>query len=88
MIHFLSDLHLSPDTPGINRLFLDYLAGEARTATHIFILGDLFEAWPGDDTLDDPEDALVRIVVDGLRALADAGTEIAEVIPGTISNGN
>ena len=58
MIHFLSDLHLSPDTQGISRLFLDYLAGEARTATHIFILGDLFEAWPGDDTLDDPEDAL------------------------------
>ena len=77
MIHFLSDLHLSPDTPGINRLFLDYLAGEARTATHIFILGDLFEAWPGDDTLDDPEDALGRTVVDGLRALSDAGTEIA-----------
>ena len=77
MIHFLSDLHLSPDTPGINRLFLDYLAGEARTAKRLFILGDLFEAWPGDDTLDDPEDTLGRAVVDGLRALADTGTEIA-----------
>ena len=77
MIHFLSDLHLSPDTPGINRLFLDYLASTARTATHIFILGDLFEVWPGDDTLDDPEDVLGRAVVDGLRALADAGTKIA-----------
>ena len=77
MLHFLSDLHLSPDAPGITRLFLDYLAGEARTAARIFILGDLFEAWPGDDALDDPEDDFARDVADRLRALADSGTGVA-----------
>lgn len=77
MIHFLSDLHLSPGTPGVARLFLDYLAGEARSAERIFILGDLFEAWPGDDAIDDPEDRFCREIVDGLRALTDSGTGVA-----------
>ncbi|GHU30973.1 UDP-2,3-diacylglucosamine hydrolase [Betaproteobacteria bacterium] len=77
MSHFLSDLHLSPDTPGITRLFLDYLAGEARAAGQIFILGDLFDAWPGDDAIDDPGDGFSRDIVDALRRLADAGTGVA-----------
>jgi UDP-2,3-diacylglucosamine hydrolase len=76
-LHFLSDLHLSPDTPGITRLFLDYLAGEARAAGQIFILGDLFDAWPGDDALDDPEDGFNRDIVERLRRLADSGTSVA-----------
>jgi UDP-2,3-diacylglucosamine hydrolase len=75
--HFLSDLHLSPDAPGVVRLFFDYLAGEAREAERIFILGDLFEAWPGDDALDDPEDDFARGVADALRVCADGGTGIA-----------
>jgi UDP-2,3-diacylglucosamine hydrolase len=77
VLHFLSDLHLSPETSGATRLFLDYAAGEARAAGRIFILGDLFEAWPGDDAIDDPEDGFARVIVDALRRLADSGTGVA-----------
>ncbi|MDR0576097.1 MAG: UDP-2,3-diacylglucosamine diphosphatase [Candidatus Accumulibacter sp.] len=76
MIHFLSDLHLTPDAPGVARLFFDYLAGEARDASRIFILGDLFETWPGDDALDDPDDDFGRDVAGRLRALADGGVAL------------
>ncbi|WP_305072614.1 UDP-2,3-diacylglucosamine diphosphatase [Propionivibrio sp.] len=77
MIHFLSDLHLSPETPDITRLFAAYLAGEARTAKRIFILGDLFEAWPGDDAIDDPEDPFAGQIVAHLSALARSGTRVS-----------
>ena len=77
MIHFLSDLHLSPETPDITRLFAAYLAGEARTAERIFILGDLFEAWPGDDAIDDPEDPFAGQIVAHLIALARSGTRVS-----------
>lgn len=77
MIHFLSDLHLSPGAPGVSRLFLDYLAAQARSAGQVFILGDLFEAWPGDDVIDDPEDGFFRGIVEALRALADSGTGVS-----------
>ena len=53
MIFFVSDLHLSPRSVGATRIFLDFLAGRARTAEQLFILGDLFEAWIGDDDLAD-----------------------------------
>jgi UDP-2,3-diacylglucosamine hydrolase len=53
LIHFLSDVHLSPGSPGVTRIFLDYLGGLARQAQALYILGDLFEAWIGDDD-DDP----------------------------------
>jgi UDP-2,3-diacylglucosamine hydrolase len=77
VIHFLADLHLSPSAPGITRLFFDYLDGEARVAERIFILGDLFDAWPGDDALDDPEDDFARDLAGRLRALAGSGAKIA-----------
>ncbi|HAY27012.1 MAG TPA: UDP-2,3-diacylglucosamine diphosphatase, partial [Candidatus Accumulibacter sp.] len=44
---FISDLHLSPQVPAVTRIFLDFLRGRAREAGQLFILGDLFEAWPG-----------------------------------------
>jgi UDP-2,3-diacylglucosamine hydrolase len=55
-------------------LFLGFLAGRARQAEALYILGDLFEAWIGDDDLDDPYNA--RIVA-ALRAASDAGLQIA-----------
>lgn len=70
---FVSDLHLAPDTPDLNRLFLDFLAGPARDATGLYILGDLFDAWAGDDDLADPFNARI---VSALRALADSGVAI------------
>jgi UDP-2,3-diacylglucosamine hydrolase len=74
LILFISDLHLSPRSPGATCLFLQFLAGRARQATELFILGDLFEAWIGDDDIDSPEHA--EIVV-ALRAASEAGVRIS-----------
>ena len=46
---FISDLHLDPERPGITELFIDFLAKQAPAADALYILGDLFEAWIGDD---------------------------------------
>lgn len=77
MILFVSDLHLSSATPGSVRLFLDFLARRARAAERLYILGDLFDAWPGDDCLDDGEDVVATQVVGALAALASAGVEVS-----------
>ena len=66
---FVSDLHLDPDRPEITALFGRFLDGEACGADALYILGDLFEAWVGDD---DPSDA-GAFVADRLRALAESG---------------
>jgi len=65
---FISDLHLSPERPGASELFLDFLQRRAASVRCLYILGDLFDAWIGDD--DDPLPA----VREGLRALTAAGT--------------
>ncbi|WP_300452842.1 UDP-2,3-diacylglucosamine diphosphatase [Accumulibacter sp.] len=77
MILFISDLHLAPEAPGATRLLLDFLAGRARAAEQLFILGDLFEAWPGDDCLDDPDDRFVSAIVEALRELSAAGVAVS-----------
>ena len=69
---FISDLHLDSARPAITELFLDFLAGEARGAEALYILGDLFEVWLGDD---DPDPHHAR-VADALAAVADAGTPV------------
>lgn len=69
---FVSDLHLDPARPVTTALFLDFLARQARQAEACYILGDLFEAWIGDD--DDTE--LGRVVVNALRSLADSGVPV------------
>ena len=66
---FISDLHLDPSRPEITRQFLEFLAGEARRADALYILGDLFELWIGDDDPDPDK----RRVLEGLRELTDAG---------------
>ena len=50
---FISDLHLDASRPRIIALFLEFLDNEAAKANALYILGDLFEAWIGDDTEDD-----------------------------------
>ncbi|MDZ7809709.1 MAG: UDP-2,3-diacylglucosamine diphosphatase [Arhodomonas sp.] len=57
-ILFISDLHLDPQRPGIIRLFADFLATEATAAGAVYILGDLFEAWIGDDAISGDEPPL------------------------------
>ena len=77
MIHFISDLHLSPQTPGVTRIFLNFIGGRARAAEHLYILGDLFDVWPGDDCMDDPHDNFNRGIVDALRDLTDSGVKLS-----------
>ena len=77
MIFFISDLHLSAQTPGITRLFVEFLENRARAAEHIYILGDLFEAWPGDDCIDDPADSFNHSIVMALRTLTDSGVNVS-----------
>lgn len=48
---FIADLHLSDDTPELNRLFLQFLQEQQGRADALYILGDLFEVWLGDDIL-------------------------------------
>lgn len=67
-----SDLHLGPATPDIARRFLAFLAGPARAADALYLLGDLFEAWLGDD---DPE-PVHREVIGALAGLAGEGTRL------------
>ncbi|WP_416336513.1 UDP-2,3-diacylglucosamine diphosphatase [Dechloromonas sp. A34] len=55
-------------------MFLGFLAGRAREAEELFILGDLFEAWVGDDDIDEPYHAGI---VAALRAASDAGLRIS-----------
>ena len=69
---FVSDLHLDPERPAITELFGRFLDGEARDADALYILGDLFEAWVGDD---DPSEA-GTFVAARLKALADAGVPV------------
>ncbi len=69
---FIADLHLSAERPQTIRLFLDFLAGEARSATALYILGDLFEAWLGDDLVL-PE---YHPVLNALAELVDSGTAV------------
>ena len=67
---FISDLHLCAERPDINELFLDFLAGSARRAEALYILGDLFEYWIGDEAIQDND---FRPIVDGLRGFSDSG---------------
>lgn len=66
---FISDLHLDGARPDITDQFLQFLGDEARQAQALYILGDLFEAWIGDD---DP-DADKKRVTQALRSLTDSG---------------
>ncbi len=56
---FISDLHLCAGRPQSNAAFFGFLEREARGADALYILGDLFEYWAGDDDLDDPFNAAV-----------------------------
>lgn len=66
---FIADLHLCTEEPAITAGFLRFLAGDARQADALYILGDLFEAWIGDD---DPV-PLHREIAAAIKSLVDAG---------------
>ncbi len=63
---FVSDLHLDAGREESNRQFEAFLAGPAARAGALYILGDLFESWAGDDDLGEPFNARICAA---LRAL-------------------
>jgi UDP-2,3-diacylglucosamine hydrolase len=67
---FVSDVHLDAEAPEAVEQFLDFLRARAADAEALYILGDLFEAWVGDD---DPDPCKAH-VCEGLRALTTGGT--------------
>jgi UDP-2,3-diacylglucosamine hydrolase len=70
---FISDLHLSAERPAITALFLGFLRGRARSAEALYILGDLFEYWIGDELAGQPE---LRPLIEALRDLTGAGVPV------------
>ena len=75
---FISDLHLHAAQPDVIDQAIDFLRNEARQAEHLYILGDLFEFWIGDD---DPDPVYSRIQ-DELKALTSSG------VPCSVMHGN
>ncbi|MDD5276179.1 MAG: UDP-2,3-diacylglucosamine diphosphatase [Methylovulum sp.] len=71
-ILFISDLHISWDKPEITRRFLDFLKNRAPSAAAVYILGDLFDAWVGDDDLTPPN----RTIRKQIKKLTDSGTAV------------
>jgi UDP-2,3-diacylglucosamine hydrolase len=69
---FASDLHLDPSRPEVTAQFLAFVAGPAREAQALYLLGDLFEAWLGDDA----PDALGEALVEALAGLAGSGVAL------------
>jgi UDP-2,3-diacylglucosamine hydrolase len=75
---FISDLHIDASRPRINEQFLSFLQGEARGAEALYILGDLFESWIGDDAPDPAQSAAIA----GLHTLTLSG------VPCFVMHGN
>jgi UDP-2,3-diacylglucosamine hydrolase len=75
---FISDLHLDAGEPRTIRRFLEFIDAEALAAQALYILGDLFEAWIGDDD----DDAHLRPIVAALARVTGAG------VPCAVMHGN
>lgn len=70
---FISDLHLSDERPDITDQFLEFLNSSTARADGLYILGDLFEAWIGDDAMS----AVAQAVAVKLKSLRDQGVKTA-----------
>lgn len=70
---FVSDLHLSPERPRIVESFFGFLRDTAARAEALYILGDLFEYWVGDDDRDEPFNASIS---GSLARLAESGVAV------------
>nr|WP_234461553.1 UDP-2,3-diacylglucosamine diphosphatase [Stutzerimonas stutzeri] len=68
----ISDLHLEEQRPDITRAFLHFLETRASRAEALYILGDFFEVWIGDDAMTPFQQKIAQ----ALRALSDRGTRI------------
>jgi UDP-2,3-diacylglucosamine hydrolase len=73
---FISDLHLNAGAPATLARFLRFCEEEAAARAELVILGDLFEYWIGDDTLEAADDPVSRTVAAALRALTERGIRV------------
>ena len=71
-ILFISDLHISLEKPEITRRFLAFLQNRAPKAAAVYILGDLFDVWIGDDDPTPPNNKIRK----QLKQLTDSGTQV------------
>ena len=71
-ILFISDLHLGLEKPDITRRFLHFLNTRANTADSLYILGDLFDAWIGDDDPTPPNNQIRK----HLKELVQSGVSV------------
>lgn len=69
----ISDLHLHSKQPALTSLFVDFLSSQVAQARDLYILGDLFEAWLGDDAIDEDQ---ARVIA-ALKSISDTGVNIA-----------
>lgn len=70
---FIADLHLQASLPRTTQAFHDFLSQQASRAGYLYLLGDIFEYWAGDDDLDAPYH---RAIIDALRRVSDGGVQI------------
>lgn len=70
---FVSDVHLQASMPATADAFLAFLTERAVKAKSLYLLGDLFEYWAGDDDIGEP---FHQTIVDAIRAVADAGVRV------------
>jgi UDP-2,3-diacylglucosamine hydrolase len=77
-ILFISDLHIDERHPEITRQFGEFIEAEARSADALYILGDLFESWVGDDAPDGGQ----RAAIEAIKSLTSAG------VPCFVMHGN
>ena len=70
--YFIADLHLAQNRPDMTACFLRFLKDDATQAQRLYILGDLFEAWIGDDD----DSAYLTTIAKALNTLSALGTEI------------
>jgi UDP-2,3-diacylglucosamine hydrolase len=73
LILLISDLHLQPERPALTEAFLRFLDERALKARQLYLLGDLFEYWAGDDDLSAP---FHQQIVAALRRVSDAGVQL------------
>ncbi len=70
---FISDLHLQPAQPAITAAFHRFMREQAPQARQLYLLGDIFEYWAGDDDL---QDAYHQEIIAAIRAVSDAGVAV------------
>jgi UDP-2,3-diacylglucosamine hydrolase len=70
---FISDLHLQAGHPHNAAAFLHFLSDRAAASTALYLLGDIFEYWAGDDDLDTP---FHQSITQAIRAISDAGVQV------------